>query len=113
MIPPSAAALTRGSAAASSSTHGRSLSLPKLIIPRQTRDTRRPVEPRFTYFTMGLQIGGIQRAEYHLRPRAGPGPVVVRGRGRGSYQAPCDTGSTAGTGPGSSASRMLYRPYRP
>jgi hypothetical protein len=24
--------------------------LPKLIIPRQTRDTRRPVEPRFTYF---------------------------------------------------------------
>jgi hypothetical protein len=51
VIPPSAAALTIGSAASSSSTHGRSLSLPKLIMPRQTRDTRRPVEPRFTYFT--------------------------------------------------------------
>jgi len=32
-----------------SSTQGLSLALPKLIMPRQTRDTRRPVRPRFTY----------------------------------------------------------------
>src|SRR5271154_1860750 len=49
VIPPSTAACTIGSAASSSSTHRRSLSLPKLIMPRHTRDTRRPVAPRFTY----------------------------------------------------------------
>ena len=38
-----------GSAASSSSAQARSLSLPKLIIPRQMRDTRMPVLPRFTY----------------------------------------------------------------
>src|SRR2546430_17511600 len=30
-------------------THGRSLSFPKLIMPRHTLDTLRPVRPRFTY----------------------------------------------------------------
>ena len=33
-------------ACSSSRTQGRSLSFPKLIIPRHTRDTRRPVVPR-------------------------------------------------------------------
>src|SRR5580700_7610806 len=55
-MPPSTAALTIGSAASSSRTHGRSLSLPKLIMPRQMRDTRRPVEPRLTYFKSGLRL---------------------------------------------------------
>ncbi len=45
VMPPSTAARTMGSAWSSSSTQGRSLSFPKLIIPRQTRDTRRPVLP--------------------------------------------------------------------
>src|SRR5918996_678781 len=49
MIPPSTARLTIGSASASSSAHSRLSCLPKLIIPRQTRETRRPVSPRFTY----------------------------------------------------------------
>jgi hypothetical protein len=49
VTPPSTAARTIGSAAPSSSTHARSLSLPKLIMPRQMRDTRRPVAPRLTY----------------------------------------------------------------
>ena len=48
VMPPSTAARTIGSAACSSSTHGLSLSLPKLIIPRHTRETRRPLAPRFT-----------------------------------------------------------------
>src|SRR5205823_932310 len=48
-MPPSTAALTMGSAASSSSTHGLSLSFPKLIIPRQTLETRRPVLPRFAW----------------------------------------------------------------
>src|SRR5215471_6086895 len=47
--PPSAAARTNGSAASSSSTHCLLLLSPKLIMPRQIRDTRRPVEPRLTY----------------------------------------------------------------
>src|SRR5437588_11404997 len=47
--PPSTAARTMVSAAFSSTTHGRSLSFPKPIMPRQTRDTRRPVAPSFTY----------------------------------------------------------------
>jgi hypothetical protein len=33
-----------------------SLSLPKLIMPRHTRETRRPVAPRFTYSIRYLQI---------------------------------------------------------
>jgi hypothetical protein len=49
VTPPSTAARTIGSAASSSSTHALSLSLPKLIIPRHTRETRSPVAPRFTY----------------------------------------------------------------
>jgi hypothetical protein len=49
ITPPSTAARTIGSAASSSSTHGRSLLLPKLIIPRHTRDTRMPVAPRLAY----------------------------------------------------------------
>src|SRR4029450_6346854 len=48
-MPPSTAALTIGSAAVSSRTHGRSLSFPKLIMPRHTLDTLRPVRPRFVY----------------------------------------------------------------
>ena len=35
------------------SAHGRSSCGPKLIIPRQTRETRRPVRPRFTYSMAG------------------------------------------------------------
>src|SRR5437588_8054502 len=54
--PPSTAARTIGSAASSSITHGRSLSLPKPIMPRPTRDTRRPVAPRFTYFIEHLTV---------------------------------------------------------
>src|ERR671937_1280202 len=49
MIPPSTARRTIGSAAASSSAHSRLSCLPKLIIPRHSRETRRPVSPRFTY----------------------------------------------------------------
>jgi len=49
ITPPSTAARTIGSAASSSSTHGRWLLFPKLIIPRHTRDTRMPVAPRLTY----------------------------------------------------------------
>src|SRR4029453_3252453 len=49
VMPPSTAALTIGSAAVSSRTHGRSLSFPKLIMPRHTLDTLRPVRPRFVY----------------------------------------------------------------
>src|SRR5215204_5469098 len=48
-MPPSTAAFTIGSAAVSSRTHGRSLSFPKLIMPRHTLDTLRPVRPRFVY----------------------------------------------------------------
>src|SRR5215211_5322363 len=48
-MPPSTAALTIGSAAVSSRTHGRSLSFPTLIMPRHTLDTLRPVWPRFAY----------------------------------------------------------------
>ena len=51
VMPPSTAARTMGSAWSSSNTQGRSLSFPKLIIPRHTLDTRRPVFPRFTYRT--------------------------------------------------------------
>ena len=46
VTPPSTADFTIGSAAASSRTHGRSLLLPKLIMPRHTLDTRTPVRPR-------------------------------------------------------------------
>jgi hypothetical protein len=58
ITPPSAAARTRGSAASSSSTHCLLLLSPKLIMPRQIRDTRRPVEPRLTYSmnTLSLMI---------------------------------------------------------
>src|SRR5512132_1689026 len=49
MTPPSTARSTIGSAAASSSAHSRLSCSPKLIIPRHTRETRRPVSPRFTY----------------------------------------------------------------
>ena len=38
---------TIGSAASSSMTHGRSLSFPKPIMPRQTLETRSPDVPRF------------------------------------------------------------------
>src|ERR1035438_1696229 len=48
-MPPSTAARTIGSAASPPSTHGLSLWLPKLIMPRQMRETRRPVAPTFTY----------------------------------------------------------------
>jgi hypothetical protein len=47
--PPSTARRTIGSAAGSSSDQGRLSCLPKLIIPRHTRETRRPALPRFTY----------------------------------------------------------------
>src|SRR5690349_24867753 len=60
MTPPSAAALTSGSAASSSSTHCLLLLSPKLIMPRQIRDTRRPVEPRLTY-SMNTPLEAIQR----------------------------------------------------
>ncbi len=46
VTPPSTADLMIGSAARSSSTQGRSLSFPKLIMPRHTLDTRTPVRPR-------------------------------------------------------------------
>src|SRR5262249_53410066 len=48
-MPPSTAASTIGSAAGSSRTHGRSLSFPKLILPRHTLDTLRPGRPKFVY----------------------------------------------------------------
>src|SRR5438876_2455796 len=56
MIPPSTARLTIGSAAASSSAHSRLSCLPKLNIPRQTRETRSPVRPRFTYSIESLAL---------------------------------------------------------
>ena len=49
LMPPSTAALMIGSAASSSSAHARSRWAPKPIMPRQTRETRRPDVPRFTY----------------------------------------------------------------
>src|SRR5262245_57837895 len=48
-MPPSIARRTICSASASPSAHWRSSAGPKLIIPRHTRDTRRPVRPRLTY----------------------------------------------------------------
>ena len=46
VTPPSTARRTIGSAAASSRTQSRSLPpLPKLIMPRQIRETRSPVAP--------------------------------------------------------------------
>src|SRR5277367_5443456 len=65
VMPPSTAARTIGSAAASSSTQARSLSLPKLIIPRHTRDTRRPVAPRLTYCMRSSGVAG--GGDHHLR----------------------------------------------
>ena len=40
---------TREEYVVATKVHGRSSCGPKLIIPRQTRETRRPVRPRFTY----------------------------------------------------------------
>src|SRR5215467_2137356 len=59
ITPPSAAARTSGSASFSSSTHCLLLLSPKLIMPRQMRDTRRPVEPRLTY-SMNTPLEAIQ-----------------------------------------------------
>src|SRR5919108_2229275 len=60
-MPPSTAALTIGSAAVSSRTHGRSLSFPKLIMPRQTLDTLRPVRPRFVYLIATSSLSSTRR----------------------------------------------------
>src|SRR5215467_9551352 len=60
-MPPSTAALTIGSAAVSSRTHGRSLSFPKLIMPRHTLDTLRPVLPRFTYLIVTSSLSPSRR----------------------------------------------------
>src|SRR5262245_52188024 len=78
-MPPSTARRTIGAASVSSSAHGRPSSLPKLIIPRHTRETRRPVAPRFTY-----SIDSSLTAS--LRPVEGK-HVVVTGAGRGIGKA--------------------------
>src|SRR5258708_40113110 len=49
VTPPAAAARTSGWASSSLSTHCLLLLSPKLIMPRQIRETPRPVEPRLTY----------------------------------------------------------------
>src|SRR3569623_1893696 len=66
MTPPSTARRTIGSAAASSIAQRRPSCGPKLIIPRQTRDTRRPVAPRFTYSTSARYRSGLVHQIHHL-----------------------------------------------
>src|SRR5262245_27044546 len=58
MIPPSTARRTIGSASDSSSAHSLLSCLPKLIIPRHTRETHRPVPPRFTYSISSPWVAG-------------------------------------------------------
>src|SRR5689334_9366704 len=48
LMPASKACLIKGRLASSSSTHGRHLLEPYVIVPRQMRDTLRPERPRFT-----------------------------------------------------------------
>jgi hypothetical protein len=75
ITPPSAAARTRGSASSSSSTHCLLLLSPKLIMPRQIRDTRRPVEPRLTYsMTPSLADDPAPAAGHGADVMPAPGP---------------------------------------
>src|SRR2546426_3367483 len=49
LMPASIAWRIRGRLCSSSRTHSRHFFEPYVIVPRQTRETLRPVEPRFTY----------------------------------------------------------------
>ena len=51
LMPASSARRTKGRLASSVSTHGRQSADPKVIAPRQRRETRRPVRPRLTWST--------------------------------------------------------------
>src|SRR5437764_4705232 len=86
-MPPSTAALTIGSAAVSSRTHGRSLSFPKLIMPRHTLDTLRPVLPRFVYL-IATSSPSPTRRPYRRRV---PAPFGEKPPTRGSDLALSDS----------------------
>src|SRR5215211_3083403 len=82
-MPPSTAALTIGSAAVSSRTHGRSLSFPKLIMPRHTLDTLRPVRPRFVFLIATSSPSPTRRPYRRGVPlRIGGSLRVLTGGGR-------------------------------
>src|SRR5450759_3153795 len=49
LMPRSIARFRKGRLSASSSTQGRHAEVPKVIVPRQMRETLRPLEPRRTY----------------------------------------------------------------
>ena len=74
---PSTARRTIGSAAASSSAHSRLSCLPKLIIPRHSRETRRPVLPRFTY-CISSSLGRPMRKHDTADAVAAPTRLIAR-----------------------------------
>src|SRR6266511_287433 len=83
-MPPSTAALTIGSAAVSSRTHGRSLSFPKLIMPRHTLDTLRPVRPRFVYLIATSSLSPTWRPYRHGYRSESAGAAAPRLDGHGA-----------------------------
>jgi hypothetical protein len=72
VTPASTARRTIGSAASSSSARGRTAGSPKLIMPRQIRDTFIPVEPKRTYSMPppSPRAGGTIVGEAPPRPAA-------------------------------------------
>ena len=62
LMPASTARRMNGRLASSASTHGRQTVEPKVIVPRQRREIRRPVRPRLTYCIRGA--GAIREPGY-------------------------------------------------
>src|SRR5439155_4403421 len=62
LMPCSSARLTNGRLSASSSTQGRHCDVPYVIVPRQMRETLRPVLPNRTYSIEH----DVERRERHL-----------------------------------------------
>src|SRR5512133_3030845 len=75
LMPRSTACLTTGRDAASSSTHGRHCGEPYVIMPRQMRETFRPVEPRRAYSMFSPRIA----AATVRRPGDACWPSVLQG----------------------------------
>src|SRR5437016_2517409 len=68
LIPASRARTKNGRAASSSSTHERHLLVPYVMVPRQMRETWRPVLPRLTYFMRRQNAEGRRQKAIARRP---------------------------------------------